>query len=218
MLASVIGELAYRPRAVAAGAEESNMSELDAQCLEAFPVWLQRLPEDTRAFSLIACSTALPDVWRAKAAGALNHVVKSLDLIPEGIEDLGFIDDAFVLRGAARHLAAQLSDEERASVQANEESELARALEAVSRLAAEAALVERFLGADAARLARYVDSLEQIVARGRSAARLVSEPDLCAEVCAEVASWAEKYRAPSFTRDLKNLVKVRAFMTVKLPA
>ena len=63
-----------------------------------------------------------------------------------------------------------------------------------------------------------MDSLEQIVARGRSAARLVSEPDLCAEVCAEVASWAEKYRAPIFTRDLKNLVKVRAFMTVKLPA
>ena len=34
-------------------------------------------------------------------AGALTYLFKSPDLIPDGIEDLGFIDDAFVFRMAA---------------------------------------------------------------------------------------------------------------------
>ncbi len=67
-------------------------------------------------------------------AAALNYVFKSVDLIPDGIDDIGYLDDAFVLRVAsAQALAAGLS---------------AEAHGAVSALAADTAMVKDFLGAE----------------------------------------------------------------------
>src|SRR5438045_3179256 len=37
----------------------------------------------------------------------LNYIFKSLDLIPDGIDDLGYMDDAFVLRLAAALAATE---------------------------------------------------------------------------------------------------------------
>src|SRR3954465_8302081 len=82
------------------------MTTLDSRCLEAFPGWLKSLAEDAQKLAgLLEHAEASAAAQRA-AASALNYLFKSLDLIPDGLEDLGFIGDAFVLR-----LAAALGDE-----------------------------------------------------------------------------------------------------------
>ena len=43
---------------------------------------------------------------RRGAATALNYLFKSLDLIPDGLEEIGFVDDAFVFRVAASTVSA----------------------------------------------------------------------------------------------------------------
>src|SRR6476469_4836450 len=73
---------------------------LDARYLEIFPAFLRSLADDARALGAIVASDA-PEETRRYAAAALNYVLKSLDLIPDGIDDLGFLDDACVLRVAA---------------------------------------------------------------------------------------------------------------------
>jgi hypothetical protein len=42
-----------------------------------------------------------PTIRHDASCGLAQRIFKSLDLIPDGIEDLGFIDDAFVFRVAA---------------------------------------------------------------------------------------------------------------------
>jgi uncharacterized membrane protein YkvA (DUF1232 family) len=142
-----------------------------------------------------------------RSAAALNYLFKSLDLIPDGLEDLGFIDDAFVLRAAAD------------AVKQDSLAELTEDSTGVlARLAEEAELVHEFLGDEYARLAKYVAGLEQGSARGRSVSDILHDAAVRADFTREVRQWADGYAVPGFTRDARNLVKLRSFLLAKLPA
>ncbi len=182
------------------------MATLEARCLDAFPNWLRSLAEDARALAALLEMDAT-DSARRRSAAALNYLFKSLDLIPDGLEDLGFIDDAFVVRAAAE------------AIKLESEAPLAgEAAGTVARLAEEAALVREFLGSEYGRLSRYVAGLEQGSARGRSVSAILGDPAMQTEFVGEVGQWATGYVAPSFSRDERNLVKLRAFLLAKLPA
>ena len=74
------------------------MSDLDARALEAFARYLSTLPDDARKVGRAVADDALDTAVRAQLAGALNYLFKSLDLIDDGIEALGYLDDALILR------------------------------------------------------------------------------------------------------------------------
>lgn len=176
------------------------MTTLETRCLDAFPSWLRSLAEDANALGSLLEDAALALPAKRRVAGALTYLFKSLDLIPDGLEDLGFIDDAFVFREAARAAAAEASNE------------------VLTKLAEEAALIEEFLGEAYPRLTRYVEGLESSSARGRSVDDVLNDEAKRAELVREVRQWASSYEAPSFGRDERNLVKLRAFLLTKLPA
>jgi uncharacterized membrane protein YkvA (DUF1232 family) len=178
------------------------MSTLDSRCLDAFPGWLRSLAEDALKLTVLLehDGTAVPA--QRGAASALTYLFKSLDLIPDGLEDLGFIDDAFVLRVAA----AQIGEAER------------DATGVLAKLANEAELIREFLGADYERLERYVAKLTEGSARGRSVAQIIEDAALRAEFVREVKQWAAGYAPPAFTRDTRSLVKLKSFLQTRLPA
>jgi len=178
------------------------MSELDSRCLDTFPEWLRGLADDATAFSSVVSDAGLAEAVRRPLGGALNYLFKSLDLIPDGIEDLGYLDDAFVFRVAAAAAGA----------------EGASRSDAVARLAKEAALVGEFLGNDYPRLEKYVTALGTGSARGRTVDAVLMDAAVRAALASDVKGWAASYVAPSFGRDTKNLVKLRSFLTTKLPA
>jgi uncharacterized membrane protein YkvA (DUF1232 family) len=68
--------------------------------LDVFPDWLRTLGEDAGALGNVVDAHKHEEVSRFVTSG-LNYIFKSLDLIPDGIDDLGFCDDAFVIRVAA---------------------------------------------------------------------------------------------------------------------
>jgi uncharacterized membrane protein YkvA (DUF1232 family) len=178
------------------------MTTLESRCLEAFPTWLKSLGQDAQKLALLVEQRDLPEGLRRGAAVALNYLFKSLDLIPDGLEDLGFVDDAFVFRVAARSVAAADAAADPGGT--------------VARLAADAALVEEFLGETYPRLSGYVARLGDATIRGRSIAAILSEEGPGAELARDVRQWAEGYQSPAFHRDEKNLVKVRSFLAAKL--
>jgi uncharacterized membrane protein YkvA (DUF1232 family) len=182
------------------------MATLEARCLDAFPNWLRSLADDARALASVLEADA-PDTAQRRSAAALNYLFKSLDLIPDGLEDLGFIDDAFVVRAAAESVKLE-----------SEGSLAADSTGALARLAEEAELVREFLGSEYGRLARYVDGLEKGSARGRTVSAILNDAALRADFVREVKEWADGYAVPSFTRDERNLVKLRSFLLAKLPA
>ena len=178
------------------------MSTLESRCLDAFPIWLKSLGQDAEKLAAVIESRDLPEGVRRGSALALNYLFKSLDLIPDGLEELGFVDDAFVFRVAAR------------SVSPGEAS--ADPSGTVARLASEAALVEEFLGDVYPRLAAYVNGLADASVRGRSVGAILSEEALGLELTRDARQWAGAYQPPAFHRDEKNLVKLRAFLAAKL--
>jgi uncharacterized membrane protein YkvA (DUF1232 family) len=182
------------------------MATLEARCLDAFPDWLRSLADDARALASVLEGEGSGPLQRRSAA-ALNYLFKSLDLIPDGLEDLGFVDDAFVVRAAAD--AVRLESE--AELAADSSGTLAR-------LSGEAELVQEFLGSEYGRLAKFVEGLEKGSVRGRSVAQILADEGVRADFVREVREWADGYVVPSFSRDQRNLVKLRAFLLAKLPA
>jgi uncharacterized membrane protein YkvA (DUF1232 family) len=174
------------------------MTPADARFLEAFPAWLKSLGADARELAAVVEDASAPEHARTSAAIALNYLFKSLDLIPDGLEDIGFIDDAFVFRVAASRVPA----EDAAGV--------------VARLAADTALIGEFLGEVYPRLTAYVGELERAKVRGRVVGEVVSDATVRDEFVREVRTWADGYQSPAFLRDDKNLVKLRSFLSAKL--
>ena len=178
------------------------MSDSDGRILDAFGAWLNALGQDAELLgSLLGETEGLDETARKAAAGGLNYLFKSLDLIPDGIDDIGYLDDAFVLRVAA----AQAVE---AGAKSNQE---------VVQLAAENDVVREFLGETYPRLDRYVAGLRSGAARGRTVQDILGSEGVLAEFLEDVKGFAASYRAPSFTRDPKNLIKLRAFFDAKLP-
>jgi uncharacterized membrane protein YkvA (DUF1232 family) len=177
------------------------MTTLDSRCLEAFPDWLRSLAEDAQKLAGLLEQGGVSPAAQRGAACALNYLFKSLDLIPDGLEDLGFIDDAFVLRVAA----ALVTDVER------------DAGGVLAKLAADAALINEFLGPDYVRLERYVQKLGDGSVRGRSVAQILEDSALRADFAREVLQWAASYSSPSFARDTRSLVKLKSFLGTRLP-
>ncbi|MFO0626154.1 MAG: YkvA family protein [Polyangiales bacterium] len=175
--------------------------ESDSDFLETFPTWLRSLGDDAGAMA-DALSAPLPDGARRALASGLNYVFKSVDLIPDGIDDIGYLDDAFVLRVACAQVVA-----------AGEGEVPAR----VAELGGEAAAVKAFLGADYARLDTYVQNLRRTAARGRAVDDILGDEAVRAEFVADVKGFAREYATPSFSREPKNLIKLRAFFDAKLP-
>jgi hypothetical protein len=174
---------------------------MDPRYLEMFPQWLRSLGEDAAAIGdAVGSAAGSDDATRSLVAG-LNYVFKSLDLIPDGIDDLGFLDDAFVIRVACS-LAAEARPELRQG--------------AVQRLADDARAVQAFLGDDYTRLESYVRALRKGAARGRTVEDIVTDGDTRKQFLHEVRAWSGTYQVPTFTRDHKTLVKLKAFLNAKL--
>ena len=179
----------------------------DSRYLELFPSWLRALGEDATALgealgTLAKDESHAQDVETARyVAAGLNYIFKSLDLIPDGIDDLGFLDDAFVIRIAAA-LAVSAHDGARQGV--------------LERLANETLAVKEFLGDDYARLEVYVRGLRKGAARGRTVEDILTDAATRETFLQEVAAWGKSYQVPSFTRDMKTLIKLKAFLNAKL--
>jgi uncharacterized membrane protein YkvA (DUF1232 family) len=180
-------------------------NDVDAKCLETFPAWLRSLGDDGESLVDLIADANVPDGARRALAGGLNYLFKSLDLIPDGIDDIGFLDDAFVLR-----VAADLASRELGGVTGDK-------LKPVAKLANEVDVIKEFLGPDYARLETYVGGLRRGAARGRSVDDIVTNPSVLNEFVADVRGFARNYTSPSFAREQKNLIKLRAFFDAKLP-
>jgi hypothetical protein len=179
-----------------------SQASIDPRYLEVFPQYLRSLGVDASAVGeLLVTDVVGDDAARSLVAG-LNYIFKSLDLIPDGIDDLGFLDDAFVLRVACAFAVDARPDVKKGVVQ---------------RLSDDARAVKDFLGDDYPRLEAYVKALRKGAARGRTVEEIVTDEAVRAPFLQEVRAWSAAYQVPGFTRDQKTLVKLKSFLNAKLP-
>jgi uncharacterized membrane protein YkvA (DUF1232 family) len=175
---------------------------LDPRYLEMFPQWLRSLGEDASQVGDTLAQHASDDEATRSLIAGLNYIFKSLDLIPDGIDELGFLDDCFVLRVSCGFAAASRAELNEGVVQ---------------RLADDVRAVHEFLRDDYARLETYVKGLRKGGARGRTVEEIVADEPTREEFLQEVKAWSAGYQIPRFARDPKTLVKLKAFLNAKLP-
>src|SRR5579859_4464898 len=154
----------------------------DSRYLELFPQWLRGLGEDAAAVGQIFPSVAANDDATRSLAAGVNYIFKTLDLIPDGVDDLGYMDDAFVIRVACAQAVAVRSDVKSGVIE---------------RLAEDARAVRDFLGSDYARLEAYVVGLRKGAARGRTVDEIATDSAARAAFVKELGEWAAAYQAPS---------------------
>ncbi len=177
-----------------------TMDASSREALNSLPEWLRSLADDLTAVAGLLKNNKHPEPLRLWMAGAVGYVFKSVDLIPDGIDDLGFLDDAFVLRIAA--------------ARAIEKAGAAPA--PLPQLADGVALIKKLLGSDFARLDDFVSGLRIAVVRGKSPSDIVQDSAVAAQVCDEVATFARGYKAPPFLQDERTLIKLKSFLSTKL--
>jgi uncharacterized membrane protein YkvA (DUF1232 family) len=183
------------------------MSEINTKCLETFPHWLRTLDEDVQTLLGALGEAEIGDSARRYLTGGINYLFKSLDLIPDGIDDIGYLDDAFVIRLSAK-----------AAMETEIGAINTEILSKLGALANESDLLSELLGADLAdRLEKYTRDLHKGAARGRTVDEIVGDEDIFREFAAEAKSFAEEYTSPGFAKDEKNLIKLKAFLEAKLP-
>ena len=183
------------------------MSDINTKCLETFPQWLRTLDDDVQAVLGALGEQELGNDARRFLAGGINYLFKSLDLIPDGIDDIGYLDDAFVIRLASK-----------AAMETDIGSIKPELLSKLGSLGNEGDLIEELLGKDLFdRLEKYTRDLRKGAARGRTVDEIVEQADVFKEFAAEAKSFCSEYTSPGFAKDEKNLIKLKAFLEAKLP-
>lgn len=183
------------------------MSDVTEKCLEIFPAWLSSIPEDVGVILAALKSEGISDAAKRSLLGSINYLFKSLDLIPDEVDDLGYLDDAFVLRISAKNALAEGLGDLPNDVKAKLES-----------LSKGTDIIEEFLNENVKkRLYAYVEHLRTGAARGRMVEELMEKPVLFAELVDETESFISDFKVPAFSKDENNLIKLAAFFEARLP-
>lgn len=185
--------------------------------LETFAAWLQSLGRDAVAMSevLEAEATRPPASSPSREAGerrlsalellagGLHYLFKSIDLIQDGSEDLGYVDDCLMIRVCSALALPGVSV----------------GADVLQRLGNDAETVRDFLGEqDYERLERHAKSARQLRVRGRTPRDVADHEEVLQALVGEVAAWAKAYQVPTFTRDPKTLARLRSFLAARLPS
>jgi uncharacterized membrane protein YkvA (DUF1232 family) len=168
--------------------------------LEVFSQWLKALPPDVKGLASVL-SQREPESVRIAVVSALVYLTRNLDLIPDGIEGIGYLDDAFVLRTASAVAVEAVG---------------VGAPTVIRRLARDNDLVQEFLGSDYGRFRTYVIGLRDHVAKGRTAVQIAASDDLSKALVSESNDWCAEYKESPLKKDPAELDRLQMFLKSKL--
>lgn len=179
------------------------MSEFYTQCLDQFPEWLHSLAADVAELAQVINSNSIAEGPQRYVIGGLSYVLKSLDIIADGVMGIGFLDDALTLRVAA-------------SLALREDPAASSAVVLV-RLASDTKLIAGLLSRDYTRLEFYVRALSKGMIHGETIDKVIHNDMARAAFLQEIGSWVSRYQAPTVTLDEEALIELQSFLMTKLP-
>jgi uncharacterized membrane protein YkvA (DUF1232 family) len=78
------------------------LTPADSKFLPTFSGWLSGMAAEVQALGRILEAPGSSEPLRRASAEGLNYVLRSFDLIPDGLEALGYLDDLFAIRALAQ--------------------------------------------------------------------------------------------------------------------
>jgi hypothetical protein len=178
---------------------------MDPKFLPMYAGWLRALGEDVLSLANRLESEDTPGPFRQASAEALQYLLRSAALIPEGIEELGYLEVAFAFRVLARRVASDHPD----LIAAASESRLAR-------LGEEADAVAEFLSEDMPLFTEACFAPGATSYQGSAAPALLDDAERRATVLGEARGWAESYSPPEPSDGPEELIKISSFFRTRL--
>jgi uncharacterized membrane protein YkvA (DUF1232 family) len=184
-----------------------EMNDINEKCLEIFPAWLESLGEDVSVIMETLKDDGLAPDAKPLLIGGINYLFKALDLIPDGVDDIGYLDDAFVIRISAKSALegdiGTIDDDLK-----NRLNQLGKGIDMMNQFLGEALF---------GRLEKYAGKLARGASRGRTVSEILEESSVFEAFSAETEQFVDSYTAPSMTQDENTLTKLKAFLDAKLP-
>jgi hypothetical protein len=178
----------------------------DPKFAAAFSAWLRGLGEDVLSLAQLLGTPEAPVASRLAAAQALHGWLRLVEIVPEGLEPLGYLEGAFAFRVIAERALADSPEPAEGAVDGR-----------VRRLAADAPLVAEFLGDELLpRLRERWLAPEATTRAGRTASALLEDDALRHDVQRELREWVEQYHAPELGDGPEELVKIESFFRTRL--
>ncbi len=168
--------------------------------LDVFSRWLKALPADVAGLAHVLGAHE-PEPVRVNVVAALIYLTRNLDLIPDGIAGIGYLDDAFVLRTASALAIEGLGGAGPAVLR---------------RLARDDEFVSDFLGPDHKRFVAYVVQLREHVSKGRTPVQIASNRELMNGLIAEANAWSAEYKESPLKQEPAELDRLQTFLRAKL--
>lgn len=175
--------------------------------LERIKEWVDSLRQDVETVKTVVANDKVDEDARKFAAAALNYLVSRMDLVPDWNQDIGVIDDVFVLRvtldlGSAYGLDEDLD---------------AATLVDVGRLTNDVDAIEKFLGPELyAKFRKHCARLSEEAVRGRTPEAIVADAGVRETLFAEIDDELLRMPAASFGNPEDVGVKVKAYLQHKL--
>jgi uncharacterized membrane protein YkvA (DUF1232 family) len=165
--------------------------------------WLRAFGADVGALLPLIESPETPATVKRPLVGGLNYLFRALDLIPDGLEDIGYVDDLFVLR--------------RAAVLAKNGLVVAKlpVPEVISRMADNAQWVLAWLETMAIPFEEYCAQLmlDSASARGRTVGAILTDANVLGDFLGDLRVFVGGFQPPPFASEDRTLVKLRAYFS-----
>jgi uncharacterized membrane protein YkvA (DUF1232 family) len=175
------------------------------EILEKFAGWVESLPEDAKALRAAVEDEAAKREAKRHLIAGLSYLLRKIDIVPDYLGGLGSVDDAMVIRMSA-HAAQKaglegLGDEPKA---------------AVEKLAAEIDVIQDFLEDLTEPFTAYVEGLPEMKVRGRTADRILDEPEAWEQFGYELNDELKSYEVRPVEGGAKALRELRSFIKAKV--
>lgn len=152
---------------------------------------------------------APPDPVHRASAESLHLLLRAADLIPDGLEHLGYLEVAFAFRAIARRA---LDDSSQAVGEAGDTTPEGP----IARLGADAELIAEFLDSDVGAFYEAVSNIGATRRDGHTAAALLKSSEVRGPALQQARRWVERYQSPELSDRHEELVKIRSFFRTRL--
>lgn len=89
--------------------DSNPLESADLESLNAFSEWLKGMDRDVLDLCSLVDARHAPEAARRAGAESLTYLLHTLELIPDGVEELGYLEVSFAMRAFAERRAALLA-------------------------------------------------------------------------------------------------------------
>ncbi len=178
---------------------------MSTELIDTFNDWINTLADDAGALRTALQAEATPRDAKRLLAGGLSYLLRKIDIVPDYLNGVGVVDDAAVLRVAAK-LAREGGLGEL-------DFEVAGKLEA---LAGGVGVLEGYLGDLYGKLVTFVQGLPDETVRGRNADKILDDAEAFAQFLRELKDELDSYQPTAIDDADRAAREIKSFFKAKL--